>query len=160
MLFSESEKRKDYYFLYKSTQKEKRFYNWKCHVTMTEKDGYTSKELQLQNHSLTFIHKNNTSILLTTSILSRSPMAHTTTASLDNLTCTDNVDFGKCQERFGQLSCAKNDSNFSDVKLKVFEKDDNQEFRLVQNLTLGEAVFNQFMRLRNQLVIAAENYAR
>ena len=29
-----------------------------------------------------------------------------------------------------------------------------------QNLTMGEAVFNQFMRLRNQLVIAAENFAR
>ena len=29
-----------------------------------------------------------------------------------------------------------------------------------QNLTMGEAVFNQFMRLRNQLVITAENFAR
>ena len=47
-----------------------------------------------------------------------------------------------------------------DVKLKVFKKDDNKEFRLVQNLTMGEADFNQFMRLRNYLVIAAENIAR
>ena len=47
-----------------------------------------------------------------------------------------------------------------DVKHKVFKKDDNKEFRLVQNLTMGEADFNQFIRLRNQLVNAAENNAR
>ena len=33
-------------------------------------------------------------------------------------------------------------------------------FRLVQNVTMREADFNQFMRLRNQLVNAAENFAR
>ena len=54
----------------------------------------------------------------------------------------------------------QNDSNYLDVKLKVFRKDDKKEFRLVQNLTTGEADFNQFMRLRNQLVNAAENVAR
>ena len=32
---------------------------WKCHVTMTKKDAYTSNEKQLQNHSLTFIHYSN-----------------------------------------------------------------------------------------------------
>ena len=47
-----------------------------------------------------------------------------------------------------------------DVKLKIFRNDDKEEFRLVQNLTMGEADFNQFMRLRNQLVNAAENFAR
>ena len=47
-----------------------------------------------------------------------------------------------------------------DIKLKVFRKDDKKEFRLVQNLTMGEADFNQFMRLRNQLVNAADNFAR
>ena len=35
--------------------------------------------------------------------------------------------------------------------------EDNRDFRLVQNLTMGEADFHQFMRLRNQLVIA-ENF--
>ena len=54
----------------------------------------------------------------------------------------------------------KNDSNYLDVKLKVFRKDDKKEIRLVQNLTMGEAGFKQFMRLRNQLVNAAENFAR
>ena len=46
-----------------------------------------------------------------------------------------------------------------DVKLKIFKKVDNKEFRLVQTLTVGEADFNQFMRLRNQVIIAAENCA-
>ena len=87
-------------------------------------------------------------------------MAYNTTASWDKLTCTDYVDFGKCQDRFGQFSWSKNDSNNLDVKLKVFRKDDKKEFQLVQNLTMGEADFNLFMRLRNQLVDAAENFAR
>ena len=47
-----------------------------------------------------------------------------------------------------------------DIKLEVFKKDDNKEFRLVENVTMGKAYFIQFMRLRNQLVIAAEKIAR
>ena len=54
----------------------------------------------------------------------------------------------------------ENDSIFLDVKLKVFKKDDNKKFRLVQKITMREAHFNQFMRLRNQLVNAAENFHR
>ena len=52
------------------------------------------------------------------------------------------------------------DSNYLDVKLKIFKKDDNEDFRLVKNPTMGEAYFNHFMRLRNQLVIAADNIDR
>ena len=69
------------------------------------------------------------------------------------------MDFGKCQDRFGRFSWSKNDSNYLDVKLNVFRKDDKKEFRLVQNLTMGETDFNQFMRLRNQVVNAAKNFA-
>ena len=65
--------------------------------------------MQLQNHSSTFFHKNK-SLLSATSILSRSPMAYNTAVSLDKLTCTDYVDFGKFQDRFGQISLSKNDS--------------------------------------------------
>ena len=79
---------------------------------------------------------------------------------MDKLTCTDYVDFGKCQDRFGQFSLSKNDSDYLDVKFKVFRKDDKKEFRLVQNLTMGEADFNQFMKLKNHLVNAGENFAR
>ena len=79
-------------------------------------------------------------------------MAYNTSASLDKLTCTDYVDFGKCQDRFGPFSWSKTDSNYLDVKLKVFRKDDKKELRLVQDHSMGEADFNQFKRLRNQLV--------
>ena len=47
-----------------------------------------------------------------------------------------------------------------DVRLNLFQKDDNKGFRLAQKLTMGEADFNQFMRLRNQLVNAAEKIDR
>ena len=84
-------------------KKGKNLLVWKSQKTMTKKDAYISKEMQLQNHSLTFIHQNK-SLVSATSILSRSPMAYNTTASLDNLTCTDYVDFGQCQDRFGRTS--------------------------------------------------------
>ena len=86
-------------------------------------------------------------------------MAYNTTETLDKLTCTDYVDFGKSQDRFGRFSWSKNDSNCLDIKLKVFKRDDkNVEFRLRQNLSLGEADFNQFIRHRNQLVVAADHF--
>ena len=70
-------------------------------------------------------------------------MAYNTTASLDKLTCTDYVDFGKSQDRFGRFSWSKKDSNYLDIKLKVFKREDkNAEFRLRQNLSMGEADFN------------------
>ena len=47
-----------------------------------------------------------------------------------------------------------------EVELKLFKIDDNKEFRLLQNLTMAEAYLDQFMQLRNQLVIAAEHFAR
>ena len=115
--------------------------------------------MQLQNHPLTHFHKNK-SLLSATSSLSRSAKAYNTTASLDKLTCTEYVDFGNCQDRLGQFSRSKNDSNYLDVQLKVFKKDDNKEFQLVQNVAMGEADFNQFRRLRNQLANAAESFAR
>ena len=86
-------------------------------------------------------------------------MAYNTTETLDKLTCTDYVDFGKSQDRFGRFSWSKNDSNYLDIKLKVFKREDkNAEFRLRQNFSMGEADFNQFIRQRNQLVVAADNF--
>ena len=140
-------------------RKGKNLLIWKGHVTMTKKEAFMSNDMKLQTHSLTFIHKNK-SILSATSVLSRSPMAYNTTVSLDKLTCTDYVDFGKCQDGFGPFSWSKNDSNFLYVKLKVLKKGDNIEFRLVQSLLLGEADFNKFLRQRNQLVNAAKNLSR
>ena len=101
------------------------------------------------------------SLLSTTIFLSRSPMAYNTTASLDKLACTDYLDFGKCQDRFGQFSWSKNDSNYLDVKLKVFKREDRkEEIRRRQNLSREEADFNQFIRQRNQLLVAADSFFR
>ena len=86
-------------------------------------------------------------------------MAYNTTASWDKSTCTNYMDFENCHNRFGQFSWSKIDSNYLDVNLKVFKRNENRDFRLVENLTMGEADFNRFIRLRNQLIIAVENFA-
>ena len=86
-------------------------------------------------------------------------MTYNTTVSFDKLTCTDYVDFGKNSDRFGRFSWTKNDSNFLDIKLKVFKREDkNAESRPRQNFSMGEADFNQFIRQRNQLVVAADDF--
>ena len=54
------------------------------------------------------------------------------TASLDNLTCTHCVDFGICQDKFGQFFRSKSVSNYLDVQQKLFKKEDNRELSLVQ----------------------------
>ena len=129
----------------------------KYHVTMARTKAVTySSQIIVQ---LSFSKIN--SLLSATSILSLSPMAYNTTASLDKLACTDYVDFGKSQDRFGRFSWTKNDSNDLDIQLKVFKREDkNAEFRLRQNLSMGEADFNQFIRQRNQLVVAADKFLR
>ena len=88
-------------------------------------------------------------------------MAYNTPETLDKLACTDYVDFGKSQDRFGHFSWSKNNSNYMDIKLKVFKREDkNAKFRLRQNLSMGEADFNQFIRQRNQLVVAADDFLK
>ena len=48
-----------------------------------------------------------------------------------------------------------------DIHLKVFKREDKiAEFRLRQNLSMGEVDFNQFIRQRNQLVVAADNFLK
>ena len=44
------------------------------------------------------------------------------------------------------------------VKLKKIKRDNNRGFRPVQNVTMGDEGFNQFMQLKNQLPIPAENF--
>ena len=157
--------------MYKPTKKRKRFHIWKCHATMTNK----GKKLLIRKYhvtlgrtkAVTYISQiivqlsflKNKSLLSATSILPRQPMAYNTIETLDKLTCEDYVDFGKSQDRFGRISWSKNDSNYLDIKLKVFKREDtNTEFQLRQNLSMGEADFNQFVRQRNQLVVAADNF--
>ena len=88
-------------------------------------------------------------------------MAYNTTKTMDKLACFDYVDFGKSQDRFGRFFRSKNDSNYLDIKLKLFKRETkNAETRLRQNLSMGEADFNQFIRQRNQLAVAADNFLR
>ena len=137
--------------------KRKNILIWKYHVTLARTKAVTYSSQIIVQLSISKIN----SLLSATSILSRSPMAHNTTAFLDKLACIDYVDFGKSQDRFGRFSWSKIDSNYLDVTLKVFKRDDkNAEFRLRQNLSMGEADFNQFIRQRNQLVVAADNFLR
>ena len=71
------------------------------------------------------------------------------------------MDFGKCQDRFGWFCWTKNDSNYLDFKPKVFKRESkDEEFRLRQHFTMGEADFNHFIRPRNRLVVAADNFLR
>ena len=46
------------------------------------------------------------------------------------------------------------------MKLKVFKRDENERFRLARNFTMREADFNQFIRLRNQLVVAVRDFSK
>ena len=87
-------------------------------------------------------------------------MAYNATATLDKLACSDYVDFGKCQDRFGLIFRYKNFFDYLDVKLKVFKKDENKQFRLAKNLTKAEADFNQFIRLRSQLIVAVRDFSK
>ena len=87
-------------------------------------------------------------------------MAYNTTASLDKSTSTENVDSGKIQDKFGQLSWSKVYFEYSDVKFRVFQRDDNRYFRLVQNRTMGEGDFTQFNRIKNQLVNGSDKFGR
>ena len=138
-------------------RKEKNILIWKYHVTLarTKAVSYSSQIIV----QLSFSKIN--SLLSATSILSRSPMAYNITKTLDKLACTDYLDFGKCQDRFGQLSWSKKDSNYLQIELKVFKREDkNADFQLRQKLSIGEADFNQYIRQRNQLVLAADNFLR
>ena len=116
--------------------------------------------MQDQNHFLTLLLENN-SLFSAASVLSQRPnlLIYNTTASLDKLICSDYVNFGKCQDSCSRFTCSQIDSNFLDVNVREFKRDENRDLRLIQNLTMGEIHFNQCMRLRNQLVIAA-NFGR
>ena len=70
------------------TEGEKSPLIMKRHVTVTRKNAYKSNKLKLQNISLTFTHKSESSFSAS-SFLSRSLMTYNTTAPLDGLTCTD-----------------------------------------------------------------------
>ena len=66
---------------------------------------------------------------------------------------------GKCQDRRGgQFLRSKSNSNYLNVKHKVSKKDNFKSCQPVQNFTKRKSDFKQIMRLKNQLVIAGENF--
>ena len=71
-------------------------------------------------------------------------MVYQTTASLDKLICTDNVDNGKCLVKFPQVLCTESDPNFTEGKLKFFKGDDERQFGLAQKVTMWESEFSCF----------------
>ena len=46
------------------------------------------------------------------------------------------------------------------MKLKVFKKDENKQFRLIQNLTMGEPDFNQFIPPMIRLVVVVRDFSK
>ena len=88
-------------------------------------------------------------------------MACGSTATLDKLDSTDYMDIGNWQEIFAQFSWTENDSKYLDIKLKCSrKKTKKQNFVWDKNFSMGEVDFNQFIRQRNQLVVAADNFLR
>ena len=92
-------------------------------------------------------------------------MSFNTTSADDKLTCTDFVDFGDNSERFGRISWTKIEKNganmkFLDIQAKLFKKDSQGEFRMCQKIGMGERHFNDFMRMKNELVIAVAEFRK
>ena len=126
----------------------------KHHVTSTKKESFVSNKLQLQKHSSTFIHK-NLLLLSATSILFRWPKAYNTIVPLEKLACTDHADFGKKpRQNWTFFLCKK--FQLLGCKTKSFQEKWQRRLPTGKKSKNGEADFNQFMRLRNQLVIQAE----
>ena len=83
--------------------------------------------------------------------------------SLDELACGDFVDFGKNEDRFGRLFRShdeKEDTEFLEIQLKVFKKDDQQEVRNRWQFNLEESVSKQLLQLWNQSVLVASGFVR
>ena len=87
-------------------------------------------------------------------------MAYNTTATLDKLACTDIWTLVNAKKVLNEFLRPKISLDYLDVKLNVFKRDENKQFRLAQNLTMGEADFIQFIRLRNQLVVAVRDFSK
>ena len=123
--------------MWHSSNREGNF-SWEHHVTNIKK-----KQIWATFHSskinLHFSFSERKSFFPATNGLPPQPesLAHNTTTSMDKLSFTISVDFGKHQNFSGQFSRCKKSSNYLDAKLKFFKKNDNQIFCLVQIFTMG-----------------------
>ena len=87
-------------------------------------------------------------------------MGSSMNATLDKSFCTDFVDFGKHQDRFGRVSWTKNEKKYLEIHFKVFKKDITNEFKRYQCVSLEQYDLKQFLRLQNQLILAADNFIK
>ena len=67
-------------------------------------------------------------------------MAGKNTASFNRLTCTDYVDFGKSQNRFGQFFWSRRHFNYLNANLKVVNLDYNTYFNLIQSKAMRNRI--------------------
>ena len=114
------------------TEKGKNHLIWKCHVTMAKNDSYISNEMQLHNLSLTFNHKKKHFFQLPAFYLVNPWFKKNCFLGQANLYQLRGL--SPMARRIRRLFLVPNDSNYLDVTHKVFKKDDNKKFRLVQIL--------------------------
>ena len=121
------------------TKKGKNLLLWKCHVTMTKKDAYISNGMQIQNHSLAFIHKNK-SLLSPNSIPSRSRMAQHY-CFLGQANFNRLCGLWEVSRQIWRNFLVQKRLPLLGSQLKVFKRaDENAELRLRQNLSMGKLV--------------------
>ena len=127
---------------------------------MTKKDTYISNEKQLQNHCSTFILKNQlASFSYQHSISFTHGLQYYRNLGQANLHRLCGL-WQESRQIWTLFLVQKRLQLFGYYTKSVQEEDKKAEFRLRQNLSLGEADFNQFIRQRNQLVVAADNFLK
>ena len=129
---------------------------------MTKKDAFLSKRLQLQNHPLPFILDKN-SIHSATSSLSPEQKSH----GLHHSCFHGQANLNRPRKHWKIprqiwviLLVRRNRRQLYRYKTQSFQERWQQNFRINQNITMGESVFHHFIQMSNQLVIAAKDFRR
>ena len=91
-----------------------------------------------------------------------SELAHNTTATLIKLAGTNYVDSGNCQmsRQLWTNSLVKKFLLLLERETQSVQKRGKQRISIGTKLTLREADFNQFTRLKNQLVVAVRDFSK
>ena len=80
------------------------------------------------------------------------------------LTCTNSVELGECQDRFGGFHASKKDSDYWAIKFRKFKKDYHVKCRLVANITFRilTSIFHGLMRWSKQprLLVIEQSFSR
>ena len=93
-------------------------------------------------------------------------MTYNATPSVDKLLSTGFLDFGNHEKnRFGRISWSKHEKNgantkFLEIQVKVFRRNEQGEFKVFQNINMGELDFKDFIRMKTELVDAATDFGK